>query len=369
MKFNDFIVYMHESPNGLKYIGMTCQSLDIRSGKFGQNYKSNIRFYSDIQKFGWDAFKHCILKSELTCIEANDWEKYYVLLFKSYLPEFGYNQSMGGDSKMFYPETRIKLSEKMKYLHKYTDLSKTISKKLLGHNVSLDTRQKISLANKGRLLGRPSPLKGRKLSESHRLKMMGKPAWNSGLTKFTDSRVAKQSLATQGIPKSESHKRKLSLAAKKRHSNPLFNPIWVNNGVSEKIINFSELDNYKQNGYIQGRLKLDYTYITKDNVSKRVAKLELNKYLADGWILGRNEAASKNIKKSRQQYIWVYSGINFNSSEELATHLRANGYPDIVSSTITAKYKDNSWLKSKKYSSLDGKIERYSKQGESNENS
>lgn len=358
--FQDFVVYMHESPECKKYIGITCQSLDSRSGHNGCNYFYNKLFKQDIEKFGWDAFNHIILESGLDYLAANDREQHYIRKFNTTDPLYGYNLSPGGDSKMFSPQTRCKMSEVRKHLCQTTDIMRKISKSLKGHTVSPETRSKISLSKRGRLLGHTSPLKGRKFSLQHRQKLQGRTPWNKGLTKDTDDRVKKQSDAIRGISKSAEHRLKLSVAAKNRYSDIDENLIWVNNGKQETIIRSSDLSSSKYKDFVPGRLDKDYVYIYKNDISRRVPAIEVSSYISDGWAVGRGKKVSEVFKKVNSRFTWVYDNQEFSSAEDLATYLRSHGYPDIVSSTITAKYRENSWSKTKKYQSLEGKINRYS---------
>ena len=69
-------IYKHTAPNGMAYIGQTITSLETRSGrKSGCNYRSQERFYSAIQEFGWDNFKHEILLTVGTKEMANKAEE------------------------------------------------------------------------------------------------------------------------------------------------------------------------------------------------------------------------------------------------------------------------------------------------------
>lgn len=90
-------IYRHVSPEGKIYVGRTSKDrLEQRTGKRGQYYKQNERFYSDIQKFGWDTFKHEILETCCTEKESMDLEIKYISMFNSTDPEKGYNKSIGG---------------------------------------------------------------------------------------------------------------------------------------------------------------------------------------------------------------------------------------------------------------------------------
>lgn len=88
-----FIIYKHENLiNNKVYIGCTRRTIKARSGKNGVNYSKNKRFWEDIQKFGWDNFKHEIIYDNIETIkEASEIEQNLLDKYKSYLPEYGYN--------------------------------------------------------------------------------------------------------------------------------------------------------------------------------------------------------------------------------------------------------------------------------------
>jgi len=103
-----YIVYMHENKeNHKKYIGITKQSLKKRSRK-GEGYKGCSKFYSAIQKYGWNNFKHIILFRGLTKEEAEQKE---IELIKEYNTQIdGYNIANGGSASVMTEETKEKLS-------------------------------------------------------------------------------------------------------------------------------------------------------------------------------------------------------------------------------------------------------------------
>ena len=63
MKKN-YCIYKHISPNGLVYIGQTCQN-PIYRWRRGHEYKGNPHFTRAIMKYGWDNFIHEILFNNL----------------------------------------------------------------------------------------------------------------------------------------------------------------------------------------------------------------------------------------------------------------------------------------------------------------
>ena len=90
-------VYAHINKlNGKFYIGMTGQSLEMRSGKNGINYCYNqYAFSKAIQKYGWNNFEHIILINNLTKQEAEIIEGELIAKYRTQNPKYGYNSSSG----------------------------------------------------------------------------------------------------------------------------------------------------------------------------------------------------------------------------------------------------------------------------------
>lgn len=122
---NIHIVYMHYNLiNGKRYIG---QTKNIKKRWHPNAYKGSREFYYAIQKYGWENFNHIILKDQLTQKEANYWEKYYIDLYKTINPEYGYNLLDGssqnpilfGENNGFFQkkhtEESIKIMKEKKY--------------------------------------------------------------------------------------------------------------------------------------------------------------------------------------------------------------------------------------------------------------
>lgn len=89
-------VYMHQSPSGKRYIGITGGALSKRWAG-GSGYRKNPIFYRAILKYGWDNIAHVVLASGLSRGEAVELEKFYIQLFRSNDRRFGYNATAGGD--------------------------------------------------------------------------------------------------------------------------------------------------------------------------------------------------------------------------------------------------------------------------------
>lgn len=92
-----YIVYCHTNKiNNKKYIGQTCRSLEMRSGKNGYHYRACPHFYNAIQKYGWEKFNHEILFENLSKESADRIEKILIQTFRTQNPNYGYNIQNGG---------------------------------------------------------------------------------------------------------------------------------------------------------------------------------------------------------------------------------------------------------------------------------
>lgn len=108
---NNYVVYMHTSPSGKKYIGLTCRKPSRRWGLKGQNYSCNNHFANAIKRYGWDAFEHIILFGGLSKEQASVLEKDMIAVFKTNDPNYGYNKTTGGECGFdFTDEIKKKMS-------------------------------------------------------------------------------------------------------------------------------------------------------------------------------------------------------------------------------------------------------------------
>ena len=114
---SNYCVYKHTSPCGKVYIGITSRNPLYRWSN-GNGYIQNRYFYSAIKKYGWNAFQHEILFSDLSKEDACNIEKELIYKFQSNKREYGYNLSSGGENPAegvrLSEETRKKMSESHK---------------------------------------------------------------------------------------------------------------------------------------------------------------------------------------------------------------------------------------------------------------
>lgn len=94
---NNYYVYMHKSPNGKVYVGITCQEPTKRWNN-GKGYQHNEYFSRAIEKYGWDNFEHIIIAYNVGIGTAKEVEKDFIKFYDSTNPDKGYNITHGGEA-------------------------------------------------------------------------------------------------------------------------------------------------------------------------------------------------------------------------------------------------------------------------------
>ena len=120
-------VYKHTLPDGRCYIGQTC---DIATRWKPSAYKNCVKFYSAIQKYGWENFNYEILVDNLTLEKANHLEEKYIKKYNSI--EKGFNLNSGGENKLHSQETKNKMSQTRKGISHSQEHNEAISNALMG---------------------------------------------------------------------------------------------------------------------------------------------------------------------------------------------------------------------------------------------
>ena len=124
-------LYKHTSPSGKIYIGITSMESTNHRWKNGEGYRNNEHFYNAIKKYGWDNIEHEILYSNLTKDEACLLEQCYIALYESNNPNFGYNNTLGGEGALGHTmseEGKKIISESIKHCWKKGKLNTNESK-------------------------------------------------------------------------------------------------------------------------------------------------------------------------------------------------------------------------------------------------
>lgn len=156
---NDYCVYKHTSPSGKVYIGVTRQKPEKR-WQNGLGYRTQVRFYRAIEKYGWDNFTHEILFTGLDYDTANQKERELIEAYSSYKKDFGYNNERGGNSKKIISKETI---EKMRKAQNTPEAKERI-RKINERRWSVpEEHKKMS----ERFIGQNNPMYGKKLSKEH----------------------------------------------------------------------------------------------------------------------------------------------------------------------------------------------------------
>jgi hypothetical protein len=92
------------------YIGITKKKPSYRWVN-GLGYKSSPHFWSAIQKYGWENFKHEVLFTGLSCDEACAMEQKLIAQYKATDRLYGYNEKAGGQKVH-----RLTKAQKRKFL-------------------------------------------------------------------------------------------------------------------------------------------------------------------------------------------------------------------------------------------------------------
>ena len=163
-----FLVYVHiNKVNGKRYYGITSQKPKRRWSN-GKGYLNNDHFTNSINKYGWNSFEHIIVARGLTEDEAKWLEVEMIAAHNTNNPEFGYNETKGGDgcSRPCSEETKQKISEANKgkqagenhpMYGKRGELSP-----LYGKPRSEETKQKLREFNIGKHCGDKNHMYGKK---------------------------------------------------------------------------------------------------------------------------------------------------------------------------------------------------------------
>ena len=170
----NYKVYVHISPNGKRYYGITKKKVEAR-WKNGKGYEGNKYFYRAINKHGWGNFEHIVIAKGLSEEEAKWLEVELIREWDTTNREYGYNITKGGDSNpMDNEESRKKLSETRKGENNPNygktlseEHRKKIGKAMKGKTLSEKTKQKMSEATKGE----NNPMYGKKHTEESKQKM------------------------------------------------------------------------------------------------------------------------------------------------------------------------------------------------------
>lgn len=339
-----FYVYKHTSPSNKVYIGVTSQkNPENRWGKDGLGYSYNKHFLNAINKYGWYNFSHEILCVTVSVDTALQLEAYFISIYDSCNPGKGYN----------------KVPNSIERASQFPHIARKISSSLKGHIVSEETRRKISEATKGRKYSADII---RKRSETFKKNLTPEIRYKMGSSsrgkKLTEEQKRKISESRKG--KRLSHSTRHIIRDKKIERNNANGPsVWVHKDMTEKLVYKKDKQRYLDEGYTLGRLdSSNAVYVSNDTETLRICKEDIQTYLDNGYHIGYSTYRVDNIRNSKCRYVWVYKDIEFNTSKELTNYLNTHGYEDIVPSTVTCIVRTG---KSVKYPELVGVLSKRQK--------
>lgn len=113
-----YTVYAHSLPDGRMYVGITCQSLKDR-WKEGHGYSTKNRMGKAIEQYGWGAFTHKTIATNLSREQAQEIERNLIEFLDLTNPDKGFNEATGGNGGGMFgkhqsEEARRRISEARK---------------------------------------------------------------------------------------------------------------------------------------------------------------------------------------------------------------------------------------------------------------
>lgn len=261
--------YIYETTNlvnGKKYIGK--HKSNVFDPKY---YGSGIGLNLAIKKYGKENFSVRIIeKIYLNQKELDSRETYWIKKTNAVKSKEYYNRSYGGENESWSGVNEaIKqngISQETKEKRRKS-LKETYKKRKEPRKLSIETINKIQEKRRKTMANRLNPFLGKKHTKEARKiiseKNKGKKPWNKGKTGiYNKETIKKMRKSAIGRKFSEESKRKMS-ASRMGHK--------VSEETREKL--------RKANG---GR-----KYINKNGINKIIKKEDVDKYLKDGWNLGR----------------------------------------------------------------------------------
>lgn len=184
-----YTVYMHTTPSGKRYIGITAQTVEKRwQNGFGYAYGENDYFFNAIKKYGWDNIKHEILFTGLTKSDAEEKEIELIAKYNTTSRDCGYNRETGGYAcPKHTDESKRRMSKMQKEIwDKSPERKVKLAEYRRGKSLSEETKEKLRQANLGKkqspetIEKRAQKLRGMKKPKTSQAM---KSAWDSGRMK------------------------------------------------------------------------------------------------------------------------------------------------------------------------------------------
>jgi len=118
----EYCVYKHTAPNGKIYIGITSRNVEERWLN-GRGYSYNHHFTNAINKYGWHNIRHEVIAEKLNETEAKTMEQFFIQMYKSYNPKYGYNKTLGGDDVSRFEKSVFQYSLDGKLIRRYDSMT------------------------------------------------------------------------------------------------------------------------------------------------------------------------------------------------------------------------------------------------------
>ena len=237
-------------PTGKYYIGKHKYNKNMIDESYWGSGKLWRREISQYDKEDWPSLiNREILEFCNTAEELNNQEKKWIKYYNSTNKDLAYNISKGGQNPILYGS-----DNGMFNVHRYGELSPTYGKhwkicdskrcnfdksgeknSMYGKKHSDETKKKISIANKGRVISEET-------REKHRKGRLGKKHSNE----------TKKKMSENNAMNNPEYRKKVSMALKGKKS-PCKNTIWINKEGKTKMIKSELLISYISAGWNRGR--------------------------------------------------------------------------------------------------------------------
>lgn len=172
-----YFVYVHTSPSGKRYVGLTTKENPDDRWECGHGYRHNQHFNSAIKKYGWDCISHQVYEVD-TDLEMRYLERYLISYYQTRDSRYGYNTLPGGEvnhgenNPMYGKHHSEETISKIKGV--LSDILSGENNPMYGKHHSKETCDKISALNTGKFVGKNNPMYGKHHSEETKRKIREK---------------------------------------------------------------------------------------------------------------------------------------------------------------------------------------------------
>ena len=190
-----FIYVIQNKINNKIYVGYTYNvSVRWRNHKSDAKKGSGYPIHRAIRKYGWENFHKMIIEEWASLQDTLDAEMFWIAFFRTninkYGKEYGYNLNDGGSNSSGMLVNKASEETKLK-----------MSKAQSGRKLTEEIKLKISMAKKGK----PSPLKGKPITEEHKQNLRkpktNKPKLRHNLSDDTIKEICNSKLSVRKLAK------------------------------------------------------------------------------------------------------------------------------------------------------------------------